>query len=178
MIRAYRIDVRTTGSILGHEEVGARVEVLVASAEHLDPEEFAERVGGAVRGAVSSIVELQARPSTVEFSIGGWAYRTLLAPGVADVRVRELALPPPQRVIRGGRDGVGSINRAVYTNVPRRTAEALADYLMDCVIRGDSRVIPKGETTQHVRDREDGLRRAAARIREAAGWQNEVVGAG
>jgi hypothetical protein len=166
MIRAYRIDVRTTGTILGHDEVGARIEVLVASAERLDPDEFAERVGGAVRGAVGRLVELVDRPQVVGFTVGGWAYRVFLVPEVADERVRELRLPEPR--IAWARQAP---NRVFYAGVPRRDAEALADYLMDRVVEGDPRITAATKSAQQRRDREAGLRVTAGHIRAAAGWQ-------
>ena len=169
MIRAYRIDVRHRGTIRGHDEIGAKFDVVVASpdAETADSEEFAAALDSAVLTSVQTLVYRVERPAVVEFSIGGWVYRTFLAAGAADEGVRELQLSPPRQVI--AQDGRGTINRVVYSGVPRRAAEALGDYLMDRVSENDVRL--RGAGPQHQRDREAALRRAAGNIREAAGWQ-------
>jgi hypothetical protein len=168
VIRAYRVDVRHRGTILGHDEIGAQFDVVVASpdAEEADPEEFAAALDSAVRTSVETLVWQVERPAVVGFTVGGWAYQTFLAPEAADEDVRGLRLPPPRQVIADGR---GTINRVVYSGVPRRAAEALGDYLMDRITENDARL--KGAGPQHVREREAALRRVAGSIREAAAWQ-------
>jgi hypothetical protein len=169
VIRAYRVDVRHRGTIRGHGEIGAQFDVVVASpdADGADPEEFAAALDSAVLTSVQTLVWQVERPAVVGFTVGGWVYQTFLAAEVADEDVRELRLSQPRQVI--AQDNRGTVNRVVYSGVPRRTAEALGDYLMDRISENDVRL--RGAGPQHVREREAALRRVAGSIRGAAGWQ-------
>lgn len=166
MIHAHRVDVRSIGSVAGHGEVGVRFEVVLATAEEVDTEEFGEEVVEIVRGGLGALVVRVERPAAVEFTVGGWTYRTFLLPEVADETVRELRLPAPVRLV----PATGPANRVVYATA-RVTAEALADYLADVAVRNDPRIVGASRSRTQVREREGAMRRTAAHIRMAAAWR-------
>lgn len=168
MITARRVEIRRSGTILGHDEVGVRLDVVLGGVQPGDADELADSVAEAAEQGVRRAVVQVERPAVVDFSLGGWAYTAFLTFETVDDRARELQLPRPAALARGVG---GRINRAMFESVPRHKAEALADYLMDRLVEDDPRVAAGSTSTQQVRDREAMLRRAAGQIRKAAAWQ-------